>query len=151
YVWTSIALARVFAKLGEPHWKAWVPLVNSVTLYELGGYSALWVLASLFPVVNIVALVMWVLAINGVNKRFGKVGVYTAIAFFFYPIWASVLGFGKAQPVWTPPGAAQSQPSVNVVVNNGPGFGPLTPAVAVAPQPAPVFSHAGAEGWAEPP
>lgn len=42
YVWTSLALMAVFRKAGEAPWKAWVPVLNSWTLFELGGMRGWW-------------------------------------------------------------------------------------------------------------
>lgn len=97
YLWLAVALGAVFAKLGEPRWKAWVPIVNSVTIFQLGGYSGLWVIAQLLPVVNIVATVIMILALLTINRRFGRGGGFTVLAVFALPIWASIIGFGRAQ------------------------------------------------------
>ncbi len=99
YVWLAFALGAVFAKLGEPRWKAWVPIVNSITIYRLGGYSALWVVALLLPVADVVAAVIMILALRGINRRFGHGGGFTALAFLALPIWASIIGFGPARVV----------------------------------------------------
>ncbi len=37
YVWFALALAAMFRKIGEPVWKAWVPVVNVATVLKLGG------------------------------------------------------------------------------------------------------------------
>lgn len=42
YVWTSLALMAVFRKAGEAPWKAWVPVLNSWTLFELAGMRGWW-------------------------------------------------------------------------------------------------------------
>lgn len=95
YVFVAIALGKIFVKLGEQGWKAWIPFINTITMYELGGYTALWVIALFFPVVDFVALVILILAINNMNKRLGYGGGFTFLALFFYPIWAGVVGFGR--------------------------------------------------------
>jgi len=95
YVLVSIALGRVFLRLGEQGWKAWIPVVNAMTLLELGGYSALWAFAAFVPGLNIVAAVFEILAINNVNRRLGKGGGYTLLAVLLYPVWACLLGFGN--------------------------------------------------------
>ena len=40
YVWYALALSAMFAKTGEPSWKAWVPVVNLATILKLGGFPA---------------------------------------------------------------------------------------------------------------
>lgn len=95
YVFISIGLAKVFVKLGEQGWKAWIPFINTITVYELGGYTALWVIALLFPIVDFVALIILILAVNNVNRRLGYGGGMTFLAIFMYPIWAGIAGFGR--------------------------------------------------------
>ncbi|WP_353987297.1 DUF5684 domain-containing protein [Ruicaihuangia caeni] len=98
YVWSSLALSRLFAKLGEPGWKAWVPFLNTAVLFQLGGFSWLWVLTQVFPLVNLVGLVVLAIAVHRVNGRFGKGAGHTVLALLLFPVWASVLGFGGASP-----------------------------------------------------
>ena len=98
YVLVSIALGKVFRGLGEQAWKAWIPVVNVMTLLELGGYSGLWAFAAFVPGLNIVAAVFEVLAINNVNRRLGKGGGFTLLAVLLYPVWACALGFGESGP-----------------------------------------------------
>ena len=95
YVFLAISLAKIFVKLGEQGWKAWIPFINTITMYELGGYTALWTIALFFPVIDFVALVILILAINNMNKRLGYGGGFTFLAIFFYPIWAGVVGFSR--------------------------------------------------------
>ncbi|WP_146069507.1 DUF5684 domain-containing protein [Cryobacterium sp. Y11] len=107
YVFTSIALAKIFVKLGEQPWKGWVPIVNTITLFELGRYSALWVIGLFIPALNLIALVVFVLAVHNVNRRLGHGGGLTALCLFGYPIWAGVLGFGRSVDTgWLPAVAA---------------------------------------------
>ena len=61
YIWTALALGAVFTKAGEPVWKAWVPVVNTWTLYELGGKPGFWALLAFLPIVNIVAFVFLII------------------------------------------------------------------------------------------
>ena len=41
YAWLGLALGRVFAKLGQPSWKAWVPILNVVTIWSFGGFTSI--------------------------------------------------------------------------------------------------------------
>ena len=107
YVFSSIALGNIFVKLGEQAWKAWVPIVNTITLFELGRYSALWVVGLFIPVVDIGALIVLILAINNVNRRLGHGGGFTLLYLVAFPIWAGILGFGKSVNTgWLPVPAA---------------------------------------------
>ena len=49
YVWCALALGAVFAKSGEPRWKAWVPFLNIAALLVLGGIPGWWVLLLVVP------------------------------------------------------------------------------------------------------
>ncbi|MEC8762904.1 MAG: DUF5684 domain-containing protein, partial [Actinomycetota bacterium] len=97
YIWTALALGAVFTKAGEPVWKAWVPVVNTWTLYELGGKPGFWALLAFLPIVNIVAFVFLIISIDTVNKRFGRGSGLTVLAVFLFPIWASILGWGSSR------------------------------------------------------
>ncbi|WP_158252353.1 DUF5684 domain-containing protein [Cryobacterium sp. Y29] len=132
YVFSSIGLSKVFVKLGEQAWKGWVPIVNSITLYELGRYSALWVVGLFIPVANVVALVVLVLAVNNVNRRLGRGGGFTLLYLVSSPIWAGVLGFGKSVDTGWMPGI----PATGYVP-----FAPMTPlSMTPAPPPAPALA-----------
>jgi hypothetical protein len=107
YVFSSIALGKIFVKLGEQAWKGWIPIVNIITLFELGRYSALWVLGLFIPAANLVALVIFIMAINNVNRRLGHGGGFTLLYLVSFPTWAGVLGFGKSVDTgWMPATAA---------------------------------------------
>ncbi|WP_166875746.1 DUF5684 domain-containing protein [Salinibacterium sp. ZJ450] len=99
YVWLSHALSKVFGKLGEEPWKAWVPFLNIAMLLRLGGYPWWWVFGNVVPVLNIPTWVVFYLAVHRVNRRFGKGGGFTVLAILLYPIWVSVLGYGATRPV----------------------------------------------------
>ena len=103
YVWLAFALSKVFAKVGQPAWKAWVPVMNIITVFQLGGVTPLWAIAFLVPLVNIAGLFFLLVAINNINKRFGFGIGYTIIAWVALPVWASILGFGAAQWQGSPP------------------------------------------------
>jgi len=152
YVWMALALSKVFTKLGEQGFKAWVPILNNITIFQLGSVNPLWILVFLVPFVNIVGVVMMIIAINNINKRFGKGAGMTVLAIFFSPIWASILGFGSAVPIggapraavapqaaFTPPAAAASAaPAAWSAVPAAPPAPPAPAAAPFAPPAAPV-------------
>jgi hypothetical protein len=122
YVWLSFALSKVFAKVGELPWKAWVPVLNYVVLFKLGGYTPLWVITFFLPIVNIAGAVFLVLSIHSINKRFGLGIGYTILAWFALPVWASIVGFGAAQWGAAPAvsgGDAAFQSRVGGMIPNG--------------------------------
>ncbi|TFD32233.1 DUF5684 domain-containing protein [Cryobacterium cryoconiti] len=123
YVVTALGLSRMFGKADLEGWRAWVPVLNTITFLQLGGYPALWVIALLIPGVNIVGAVILCLALNNINRGFGRSGGFTVLGILVSPVWVLILGFGK--DTWNPAAA---------------GAAPLTgraPDVAAAPNPAP--------------
>ncbi|TFD48404.1 FHA domain-containing protein [Cryobacterium sp. Hh11] len=133
YVFSSIALGKVFVKLGEQAWKAWVPIVNIITLFELGRYPALWVVGLFIPVVDIGALIVFILAVNNVNRRLGHGGGFTLLYLVAFPIWAGMLGFGKSVNTgWLPvPAATGYVPFTPVPPLTGPAAPNAMPVPAV--------------------
>ncbi|WP_243075605.1 DUF5684 domain-containing protein [Microbacterium sp. SS28] len=172
YVWIAIALGAVFRKSGEPAWQAWVPFLNIVVLLRLGGLSGWLVLLFVLPLVGWIALIV---AVHRVNLAFGYGGGMTALAFFLFPIWASIVGFGPERwvgrdaakthgPVRTPQPetftAGPAEPAAAVTayspITPPPGYAavrggyvPAAPAAPPAPPAAPAAPAAG--GWAPPP
>lgn len=94
YVWTAIALAAVFRKSGEESWKAWVPILNVVVVLRLGGLSGWLVLLFIIPIVGWIALII---AVHRINVAFGHGAGMTVLAWFLFPVWATILGFGSAR------------------------------------------------------
>lgn len=105
YVWTALALSALFRKAGEAGWQAWVPYYNIAILLTLGGFSPWMVLIGLVPIFGLIALpVIFFIACHRIGRAFGFGGGMTAIAVFFFLVWASIIGFGSAR--WI--GAARS-------------------------------------------
>ncbi|RZU64103.1 FHA domain-containing protein [Microterricola gilva] len=96
YVWASAALAAVFGKLGEPGWKAWVPVYNSFVLFRLGGVAPFWAITLFLPLINVVGFVFSIFAINSISKQFDKGAGFTVLGVLLMPIWSSILGWGRA-------------------------------------------------------
>lgn len=98
YIWCAIALAAVFAKSGEPAWKAWVPILNLVEFLRLGSVSGWWVLLLLVPGVG--GVILWILSIVAAHRiglSFGFGGGMTVLAALLFPVWATIVGFGSAR------------------------------------------------------
>ena len=74
YIWTALALGAVFTKAGEPVWKAWVPVVNTWTLYELGGKPGFWAKALAEKYAESNALIHFYFTSNG-DVHYGVNGV----------------------------------------------------------------------------
>jgi hypothetical protein len=159
YVWTAIALGAVFRKSGEPAWKGWVPILNIVVLLRLGGLSGWLVLLFIIPIAGWIALLI---AVHRINVSFGYGGGMTVLAFFLFPVWASVVGFGPERwvgrevpphpgPVRSTMAAVAETPSERSSAATA--YSPIAPPPAygraVAQPPAPPAAARG--GWTPPP
>lgn len=98
YVWFALALAAMFRKIGEPVWKAWVPVVNVATVLKLGGFSPWLVLINLVPLFGFIAFaVVFIVSVHRINVGFGAGGGLTVVGALVPVVWASILGFGSAR------------------------------------------------------
>jgi hypothetical protein len=89
-----IGLWKLFVKAGEPGWGAIVPIYNSCLIFKLGGKPMWWILLLFIPVVNIV---IYILAMIGLSKNFGRGGGTAAGLIFLPTIFMLILGFGSAE------------------------------------------------------
>ena len=142
YVWTALALAAMFRKMGEEPWKGWVPFLNIATVLKWGGFSPWLVVLSVIPVVNIAVFVLVVISAHRINPGFGYGSGMTVLAALLFVVWASILGFGPARwlgaraasqrPAARPVAPPQPPPPVARVISPaGPGHPPL-PTVSAA-------------------
>ncbi|MDQ1176819.1 DUF5684 domain-containing protein [Microbacterium sp. SORGH_AS_0421] len=98
YIWLAIALAALFRKIGEPAWKAWVPVLNVATVLKAGGFSPWLVLLNFVPIFGFVAFVaVFIVAVHRINTGFGVGAGLTVVGALFPVVWASILGFGSAR------------------------------------------------------
>ncbi|TQJ29759.1 DUF5684 domain-containing protein [Microbacterium sp. SLBN-146] len=98
YVWTALALAAVFRKSGEAGWQAWVPILNSVVLFRLGGQSPWLLLLLLIPGLGAIAVwIVQIVACHRIGRDFQVGPGMTVLAALLFPVWASVLGFGSSR------------------------------------------------------
>lgn len=107
YVWTALALSAVFRKSGEQGWQAWVPVLNAVVLFRLGGLSGWLVLLYLIPVLGWAAQIV---ACHRINVSFGYGAGMTVLSALLFPVWASVVGFSSAGWVGREGGPRRSAP-----------------------------------------
>ena len=147
YVWTALALSAVFRKSGEEGWKAWVPILNTIVLLQLGGLSGWLVLLALVPGLGALALwIVQIIACYRISLAFGFGAGMTVLAALLFPVWATVLGFGSTRWVGADPSAgvrrsaAESPTDVRT---------PSRPADPGPPPPLPTVAAASsAAGWA---
>ncbi|WEG09434.1 DUF5684 domain-containing protein [Microbacterium horticulturae] len=95
YLWIGLALQAVFSKAGEEGWKGWVPVLNTVVLLELGGFAWWWVLLLIIPGGSLVVYVVLVIACHRIGTRFGYGAGMTVLAALLFPVWASVIAWGR--------------------------------------------------------
>lgn len=128
YVWTALALSRVYSKIGVAGWKAWVPVYNAVVFLRLGGLSGWLLLLLLIPVFGVIFVyVAMITAAHRINLAFGHGAGMTVLAALLFPVWASVLGFGSAEPDHShePYAAAADQDAADAFRALSPDFGRL--------------------------
>ncbi|KSU55852.1 DUF5684 domain-containing protein [Microbacterium enclense] len=105
YVWFALALAAMFEKMGEPTWKAWVPIVNVATVLQRGDFSPWLVLLNVVPLFGAVAFVIvFIVAVRRITVGFGGGVGLTVVGALVPVVWASILGWGSAR--WTGEGGA---------------------------------------------
>jgi hypothetical protein len=99
YIWYSLALSRLFVKLGGEGWKAWVPVLNEAELFTRGGVPAWSVVYFFIPIVQFYAGYLKVTALIHINTAFGRGAGYTVLGLIMPPVWASIVGGGNLASV----------------------------------------------------
>lgn len=85
YVYFAIAMQSIGRKLGYKRpWFAWIPILNTVMLFQLGGFHWAWVLLGiglLIPILNIFAgIALVVISIISYWRVFEKAGYAGALS-----------------------------------------------------------------------
>jgi hypothetical protein len=130
-----IPLWKIFKKCGKPGWAAIVPVYNTWILFEITGFPGWWVLLSFIPFVNIFPAVVSLIATFRLAKIFGK-GAGFGLGLIFFPfIFLPILGYGKATPSGTTPGAkpVDSTPAPQTPPTDVPSSEQPAPATTPAP------------------
>jgi len=92
-----IALARIFAKAGEPWGLAFIPIYNIWVLARITGMSRWWLPLLLVPVLNVVILFYFA---YDLAKAFRRSTVFAVVLLWFLPpIGLSIIGFGNSRYV----------------------------------------------------
>lgn len=91
YIVSSIFLGKVFRKAGVEPWKAWVPVLNTWKILEIGGQQGFWAILTFVPIANIVALVFVIIAMHNINLKLGNGVGMTVLAVFLPIVWLIVL------------------------------------------------------------
>ena len=140
YVLNSIFLGKIFKKAGVESWKAWVPILNSWKMLEIGGKPGFWAILAIIPIVNLVAAIFMYIAIHNINLKIQYGVGMTILAIFFPMIWVIVAGVNKNP--WND--------SLGDPRTDQPQYQPAGPAYAQQP-PAPEYAQPAAPGYAQPP
>jgi hypothetical protein len=88
------AMWKIFTKAGEPGWAAIIPIYNFIILLKIAGKPLWWIVLLLIPFVNLVVLIM---VIWSVAKKFGKGGGFALGMLLLPPIFYPLLAWGDAQ------------------------------------------------------
>lgn len=137
YVVSAIFLGKVFKKGGVPAWQAWVPILNSWRIFELGGRQGFWAILAMVPILNIVSAIFMIIAIYNINLKLKYGAGMTVVALFFPLIWVIVAGVSKNE--WTDSLGAKSLVPSHVATTTQ--TAPAPESVA-APTPEPVAAPA---------
>ena len=122
------AMWKTFQKAGKPGWAAIIPIYNGWVLFEIAGQPGWYVLLGLIPFVGwAILLVLEIIAVLEIAKRFGKSGVFGFFLLFLIPIGWLILGFGDAQYNASAGGGAAT-PATNPPAPAGPA--PIQPAAS---------------------
>jgi hypothetical protein len=130
-----IPLWKIFRKCGKPGWAAIIPIYNTWVLFEITGFPGWWALLSLVPFVSIFPAIVSLVAMVRLAKLFGK-GTGFGIAMIFFPfIFLPILGYGKATPSGTTPGAkpVDSTPAPQAPPTDAPSSEQPAPTTTPAP------------------
>ena len=112
YIWVATSLQAVFSKAGEEGWKAWVPILNTITLLRSAASPDGGCLILLVPVLGWVAfLIVAIIAYQRVNVAFGFGAGMTVLAFLLFPVWSSIVGWGSARWLGLEDGARRARPA----------------------------------------
>ena len=95
YIIGAIFLGKVFKKAGVPAWQAWVPILNSWKMFELGGKPGFWAVLAIVPVLNIVSAIFGIIAMHNINLKLRYDAGMTVLAVLVPLVWLIVVGTSK--------------------------------------------------------
>ena len=94
WVLSIVAMWRIFEKAGRSGWLSIIPIVNTVVLLQISGYSGWTIFLLMIPFVNIIFAIFFSLRLA---EKFGKSQVFGLVALFFFTIIGYfILGYGDA-------------------------------------------------------
>jgi hypothetical protein len=93
-IFTVVCVWKVFKKAGKPGWASIIPIYNQVVLLEIVDKPVWWIILLFIPFVN---LIVTILVLSELSKKFAKGTGFTVGLFFLPFIFFPILAFGKAQ------------------------------------------------------
>lgn len=98
-VFSIVVLWKVFVKAGRPGWAAIIPIYNTWVLFEIAGKPGWWALIAIVPYLgSVIFLVLYILAMLDLAKRFGKDTVFAVVGLIIFSIIGlAILAFGDAK------------------------------------------------------
>ena len=91
YIISAIFLGKVFKKAGVPAWQAWVPILNTWRLLEVGGQQGFWAVLALIPGLNAFSGVFMIIAYYNINLKFKYSSGMTVLAVYLPFVWYIIL------------------------------------------------------------
>ncbi len=90
---------KVFVKAGRPGWAAIIPIYNTWVLFEISGKPGWWALFAIVPYVgSVVLIILYIIAMIELAKRFGKSTVFAIVGMVLFSIIGfAILAFGEAK------------------------------------------------------
>lgn len=85
---------KVFTKAGQPGWASLIPIYNIIVLLQIVGKPLWWIVLMFIPLVNVIVSVLVMIELA---KRFGKGTGFALGLVFFGFIFFPILGFGDAR------------------------------------------------------
>jgi hypothetical protein len=85
---------RIFEKAGKPGWAAIVPIYNALVALKIAGKPMWWLVLMIIPLVG---LVVGLIVLAAIAKRFGKGFGFVLGMLFVPPIFYPLLAWGDAQ------------------------------------------------------
>ncbi|MDD2598174.1 MAG: DUF5684 domain-containing protein [Kiritimatiellae bacterium] len=89
-----ISMWKVFSKANQPGWAILIPIYNTIVMIQIAGKPVWWFLLLFIPIVNVIIGIIILLEIA---KKFGKGGGFAAGLIFLPMIFWPILGFGSAE------------------------------------------------------
>jgi hypothetical protein len=81
YLFYAFCQYKIATKLGDPNaWYAFVPILNLVQVFQLGGESLWYVVLMIVPCLNLWALIMMIIAWKNIAENLGKEPVLGILA-----------------------------------------------------------------------